>query len=240
MDIQLVIPSILKNYPIYRSLDVIEVVQSYDRDWDFYLIDVDVKTVGEEFSEKLTPFPCTVGALSFRDFIFKEELLISVAKNFLNKNDIKNLEKILQVGYPVSSYLSEEVFRKILSEKPEIITEAIIEYYVPVNSKRGFKSKISSKVEKWDLVETEYLYLKPEEMIKLLNNCRSIREFLDKLSKNYNDLCKLDKGYILIFQFTYPADKTLRDLEKFLSQLLKPLEMKVLRRSLIFNRVIPA
>mgnify|MGYP007013797332 CR=1 FL=1 len=232
----------LKEKPINRSLDVIEVVQAYDFDWNFYLIDSSISKARAEVFERLTPFPASMGAVSFPDLIFDEEGFLESAESYLSREELDNVKKLLDVGYPISDYLDEDILWRIVSKNSSIIRKVRVEAYIPITSEACILSdqritdfeNLSS-----ELVKTSYYYIDPSLALKSLDESRFLHEYLDKLAALFSESAQEEnKGLILIIRGEFPADRSLVDLEENVDALLEPFKSKVLQRTLMFNRIM--
>ena len=225
----------IKNNPIREIVNVIEAIQSYDFDWEFYLISSEEQKLSS--LEKITPIPCSLGGLSFLSFIYDEEKLI---EHLPYKQSIKRkISDLLMKGYHASRIIKTSVLESILEHYPEILTHCFFEIAFPLSKENVDEGKILDGLfEEYELVDTEYYYLEPSTIESILEEVYYLHEYLERLSQTYEGKRKEAKGIILLLRGVFPASVTLTELENVVEKNIESIKDIVYNRVLLYNRLI--
>jgi len=226
----------IKDNSIRDLVGVFEAIQSYDFDWEFYLISNEERELSS--LEKITPVPSSPGALSILHFIYSEKKLIEYLP--YKPSVKKKIEELLKRGYQASRIIKVSILEKILEEHPEILVSCFFEVALPlVRAEVREEELLGGVFEEYELVKTEYYYLDPSIVKSVLEESQYLYEYLEKLSQIYEKRRSEDKGIILLLRGSFPVSATLSELEKVVTENLKTIEDNVYDRVLLYNRLIP-
>ena len=236
MSFRILLTEKIKNNSIREIVNVIEAIQSYDFDWEFYLISG--KEEKPSSLERITPIPCSSGGLSFLSFIFDEEKLVEYLPY---KHKVKEkIKELLIKGYQPSRVIKASVLEDILDRYPEILTHCVFEVALPLSEDRiEEESLLKGVFEEYEIVKTEYYYLDPLLVKAILEEVYYLYEYLERFSQVYEKERKEAEGFILLLRGTFPVSATLTEMENIVEESIKPVRDMIYERVLIYNRLIP-
>lgn len=239
---EVILPVKLKKMKIYELVDIIDSIQSFDYDWKSYIV-----TVTEDFSEykeseKITPIPTNVGAIDFIEYVYDEESLLEHLEEYINDRKLKELRRLIELGYEISSLIDEDLLEELVYNNKDIIVSAYVEVFITLKDK-GSESKIrkvikESSFNEYELIKASYYYLQPDDVWKALDESYYLIDYLNKLVKLSETSSSEGEGTLLTLRNYYPAKKTMLDLEKDVEVVIERLEGIIEYKTLIFNRVL--
>jgi len=229
----------LKKQSVRDLLGVIEAIQSFDYDWEFYLVDVSSGASAERM-ERATPIPANRGAILFVHYLVDEDGLVEAIG--ASRTGAERIKRLAEQGRPLAEIVGERRLEELLEKRRDVVVLASVEAVLPLRS-----GEVSERVrdiagsppfDECEIVETEYYYLEPELVREALRDSYYLGEFLERLSEMYARERREGRGHLAILRGYFPADKTLSELEGETSSLIEPLGEGVLPRTLLFNRLL--
>ncbi|RLE76386.1 MAG: hypothetical protein DRJ44_04205 [Thermoprotei archaeon] len=237
MKFEILLTRKIKDRSILDNIDVIEFIQSYDFDWEFYLI---ISEKSNRVSlEKITPIPSSPGAVSIFYYVYSEEKLVKYLP--YSQNVKQKIKELLEKGYEASKIIDQGVLSNVFEKYRDIIESCFIEVTLPIKSElltsNIEKLIVESLFEEYEIVETEYFYLNPDAVKAILEESDYLHEYLEKLAVYYQKHRLEDKGWILLLRGFFPASATLLELEANVSKIIEKFGESLLDRVLLYNRI---